>query len=256
MRTLLRKFGGVKRGNQRGGFFNRAVCRDDDVRPARLFRRVHLAAQAVFRFLAGEAVACHQAGKLRLAGERRAPDRVAQPVQPSFVEQRHVQHADFRAALLRAEDFPFNHLPQERLHQVIQRMTALVAGEDKAAQRAAVKRAVRVENLAAEFCTNRGQCQPARLRQRAGELVAVDDGGAERFQRERNGGFSTGNTACQTDDAHENIPPFGRAGLLIKRISAPKDCISIHAPHAGSESAKRQFCLPKPYALHNKINRQ
>ena len=82
-----------------------------------------MAAQAVFRFLAGEAVARHQAGKLRLAGKRRAPDRVAQPVQLSFVEQRHVQHADFRAALLRAEDFPFNHLPQERLHQVIQRMT-------------------------------------------------------------------------------------------------------------------------------------
>lgn len=51
-------------------------------------------------------------------------------------------------------------------------MTALVAGEDKAAQRAAVKRAVRVENLAAEFRANRGQRQPARLRQRAGKLIA------------------------------------------------------------------------------------
>jgi len=46
-------------------------------------------------------------------------------------------------------------------------MTALVAGENEAAQRAAVKRSVRVEDLAAEFCANRGQCQPARLRQRA-----------------------------------------------------------------------------------------
>ena len=101
-------------------------------------------------------------------------------------------------------------------YQVIQRMTALVAGEDKAAQRAAVKRSVRVENLAAEFCANRRQCQPARLRQRAGELIAVDDGGAERLQCERNGGFSTGNTACQTDDAHEDSS-FRRAKRIFNR---------------------------------------
>ena len=137
-------------------------------------------------------------------------------------------------------------LKKERLHPGIQRMTALIAGENEAAQRAAVKRAVRVENLAAEFCTNRGQRQPARLRQRAGELIAVDDGGAERFQRERNGGFSTGNTACQTDDAHEDSS-FRRAKRIFNRTIQRGKRLQISAKSSDRRSkTPRQGVFSRP----------
>ena len=100
------------KGDDEGfGFGDLPAGIDDHVGAGGLLVRGHLTGDALRSFLRREAVAGHEAGQLRFAGQPCAPDPLTQRVQPLLVQQGHVQHLDIRAdpmddVLPFLDDFP------------------------------------------------------------------------------------------------------------------------------------------------------
>ncbi|KAL7283696.1 LOW QUALITY PROTEIN: hypothetical protein ACG7TL_003132 [Trametes sanguinea] len=120
---------------------------------------------------------------------------------PALDEQRHVQHAHPLAPPPTPQHAPEHLPPHGGVHDRVQDPPLALVREHERAERGAVERAVRAEDvLGPERARDRGERGRARLDDLAREDVRVDDGHVVRAEEGGDGRFAGGDSACEADD--------------------------------------------------------
>src|SRR5690606_13598190 len=162
------------------GLLQAAGVVDDGVCPAGLLLRGHLGGDAPLSLLQRQPVACHQALELHLLGGVHHYGPV-HPIQrdPGLEEKRDV--ADHHRLPLRLEllDLGPHAAADARVDDGLQRLSRLFVLEDDAGQPGAVELAVLSDHFRAKPLADLLQGGLSRFHHLAGQLVRVDDGGAQ-----------------------------------------------------------------------------
>ena len=181
----------------------------DVIGSSAFFRERHLALDASESLGDREAVACSQAGDLRLAVGGDNDDFVDAFVDPGFEEERHVIDDDrlgVRSGCFPCQTYLF--AGDAGVNDLFQRSTFGRMAEHHCPKYVAIDRPVWIQHSLAERFDNFPPGRFAGVDHVAGELVRIDDDSAALLEDPCDGSFSGGDAAGDADENH------GREGYM------------------------------------------